>query len=55
VAEQVSLQDPAGKQKGLQDDLQRKFMEVWKEVEENVPKARVAIESEFRKIPGVAK
>lgn len=54
VAGQVSSQDPEGKQKALQDDLQKKFMEVWEEVEENVPKARIAIETEFRKILGVA-
>ncbi len=55
LAEQVSMQDPEGNHKKLQEDLQTKFMEVWEEVEENVPKARIAIESEFRKILGVAK
>lgn len=55
VAEQVSMQDPKGENKKLQEELQTKFMDVWEEVEENVPSARIAIETEFRKILGVAK
>lgn len=55
VAEQLSIQDPKGENKKLQEELQTKFMELWEEVEENVPKARIAIESEFRKILGAAK
>jgi len=49
------MQDPEGSNKRLQEDLQTKFMEVWEEVEENVPEARIAIEKEFRKILGVTK
>ncbi|MEI7996179.1 MAG: hypothetical protein WCH01_14885 [Methylococcaceae bacterium] len=55
MAEQLSIQDPKGENKKLQEELQTKFMELWEEVEENVPKARIAIESEFRKILGAAK
>ncbi|MCK9622127.1 MAG: hypothetical protein M0R47_16525 [Methylobacter sp.] len=55
LAEQTSMQDPEGSNKRLQEDLQTKFMEVWEEVEENVPEARIAIEKEFRKILGVTK
>ncbi len=53
LAERVSMQDPTGERQVLQEQLQAKFFEIWEEVEENVPKARVAIESEFRKILGV--
>lgn len=53
VAYQVSKQDPEGHQEKLQNDLKEKFMEVWEEIEGNLPKARRAIEIEFRKILGV--
>lgn len=51
VLQHVNNQDPTGDT--FKNDITDKYMKMWEEVELKVPKARKAIEDEFRKILGV--